>query len=477
MLSERQVQRAMGFYGRRHQYNDPDHVKDLQRAVGSTADGIIGPNTIQAVARFQEEHALAVDGMAGDDTWAVIAVTVDPPTPSHVCPCVPAVTPPAPEDVDLSRKELTDAVQFNRETLTAFQARLVQNFLGVAVDGVPGKGTSTAVAQWQAQAGITPVDGKVDRHTLEKMKADPEWSEPAPEVRELDYEGMQLIMEFTKLFEGGRGSDAKVYGGINPNMEYEGRWDQPRVDADGNKIPYAERQNYPNFRPHWASKYSKDGGRMIGLSWGAWQGTQDGGTLGKFLALMWAKDEDLFYEVFRGRELALEMLKMTLKPREPVEGARSPRVHPVGGEDLWEGAWFDAFKEAARHEVFRQAQRDVVASSYLVPALEFALPAGFRDQGSLSILFDIAVQFGAGGMRKYAGRGLSDMATSGECGPEDIERVIDALPGRHPRRRRNILRVSNPFLTFTTESIQEVVANPPYTRARHRELRAKIRAL
>ncbi len=45
-------------------------VKDVQRWVGATADGIFGPDTEAAVKRWQTRMGLEVDGIVGPLTWA-----------------------------------------------------------------------------------------------------------------------------------------------------------------------------------------------------------------------------------------------------------------------------------------------------------------------------------------------------------------------------------------------------------------------
>ncbi|XP_055331219.1 zinc D-Ala-D-Ala carboxypeptidase-like [Paramacrobiotus metropolitanus] len=49
-----------------------DCVKEVQRKVGTSADGIFGQSTQAAVKAFQRRHGLEADGIVGANTWAVI---------------------------------------------------------------------------------------------------------------------------------------------------------------------------------------------------------------------------------------------------------------------------------------------------------------------------------------------------------------------------------------------------------------------
>tara|TARA_B100001123_G_C15187941_1_gene978087 strand:+ start:93 stop:878 length:786 start_codon:yes stop_codon:yes gene_type:complete len=54
-----------------------DSVKNLQNLLGITIDGDFGPNTEKAVKKFQKKNNLYADGVVGPDTWE--ALTFTPP--------------------------------------------------------------------------------------------------------------------------------------------------------------------------------------------------------------------------------------------------------------------------------------------------------------------------------------------------------------------------------------------------------------
>ena len=53
-------------------YMRGEDVREVQRKLGITADGIYGPNTRAAVVAFQQNNGLAVDGIVGPSTWAAL---------------------------------------------------------------------------------------------------------------------------------------------------------------------------------------------------------------------------------------------------------------------------------------------------------------------------------------------------------------------------------------------------------------------
>ncbi len=52
-------------------------VKQLQKALGVSADGIFGAGTEAVVKKFQEDNGLDADGMVGTKTWEAIGIDTD----------------------------------------------------------------------------------------------------------------------------------------------------------------------------------------------------------------------------------------------------------------------------------------------------------------------------------------------------------------------------------------------------------------
>ena len=73
-------------------------VERLQRALGITADGIFGRQTLKAVRAFQESAALAVDGIVGPRTLAALANRSSDPEEEQSHEPAPAAE--TPSDID-----------------------------------------------------------------------------------------------------------------------------------------------------------------------------------------------------------------------------------------------------------------------------------------------------------------------------------------------------------------------------------------
>jgi peptidoglycan hydrolase-like protein with peptidoglycan-binding domain len=73
-----------------------DDVRQLQQAIGVTADGVFGPKTAAALKAYQSAHGLTADGVAGPQTWGAIQGGGAPGgVPGGTAP---GVTPPADPD-------------------------------------------------------------------------------------------------------------------------------------------------------------------------------------------------------------------------------------------------------------------------------------------------------------------------------------------------------------------------------------------
>jgi hypothetical protein len=59
-------------------------IADLQRALGVTADGVIGPQTRRAIRAFQRSKGLEVDGVAGPATLAALGLTAAKAAPTDL---------------------------------------------------------------------------------------------------------------------------------------------------------------------------------------------------------------------------------------------------------------------------------------------------------------------------------------------------------------------------------------------------------
>ncbi len=122
-------------------------VKRLQAKLGVAADGDFGPGTEKALRDFQASAGLAVDGIAGTDTFTALGL--------H-------------ELVLLRKGSRGEAV------------KRLQKGLGIGADGIFGSGTEGAVKDFQASKGLD-ADGLAGPETLAMLET---FEEMTPAVAE-----------------------------------------------------------------------------------------------------------------------------------------------------------------------------------------------------------------------------------------------------------------------------------------------------
>lgn len=245
---------------------------------------------------------------------------------------------------------------------------------------------------------------------------------------------LQKIADETIKYEGG---GAAPYSAINADGEYEGLFDRPKKDAKGDSIPPSQRT-----QRHSASKYNKDGGWHVGLSYGAWQFTQDGGALGKVLSRFAKKNRAAFDAAFGGPVLAQQLLNLTGSggdSSQHLPGGRSARVQPLDGADLWREPWATRFREAGKHPDMRAAQQDQALYGYMRPALDTMRTRGWTKPSTAAVLFDIAIQYGKSGMQGRV-KAVTDTDES-----TAITKVINNLDESKRARRNNIRNAVKQF--------------------------------
>ncbi len=179
-----------------------DRVKSLQLGLAKAgiavgADSIFGKDTDNAVKKFQLQHGLKADGMAGANTLAKLAEVIsalDRPQAIGVQPATSAPVTSAPVTnaqesgeatvtvvsdpgtaVSASRQHSPDngplqlTSPFTRgDRVKSLQAGLAKAGMEVTADGVFGKGTESAVKQFQMQHGLEAT-GIADENMLIKL--------------------------------------------------------------------------------------------------------------------------------------------------------------------------------------------------------------------------------------------------------------------------------------------------------------------
>jgi peptidoglycan hydrolase-like protein with peptidoglycan-binding domain len=133
-------------------------VRQLQRAIGVSADGVFGPDTERALKRWQRAHGLTADGIAGPNTRAALGIGSGPV---------------------LKRKRAASGGRTRagrsggpRRAHGGGGVRSLQRRIGVPADGVFGPGTEAALKRWQGAHGLAP-DGVAGPNTRRALGMGP----------------------------------------------------------------------------------------------------------------------------------------------------------------------------------------------------------------------------------------------------------------------------------------------------------------
>jgi cell wall-associated NlpC family hydrolase len=123
----------------------------VQRALGVTADGQMGPQTRTAIRRFQRSHGLPVVGVAGPRTQAALGLDGDAAS-THA-----SLRSTGGSGSSSGGSSVAD----------------VQRHLGIDADGVVGPQTRSAIRSFQSDHGL-PATGRLDSATRSQiLQADP----------------------------------------------------------------------------------------------------------------------------------------------------------------------------------------------------------------------------------------------------------------------------------------------------------------
>jgi Putative peptidoglycan binding domain len=125
-------------------------VRQLQRAIGVSADGVFGSQTERVLRRRQRLHGLVADGIAGPSTRTALGLGPGPV---------------------LKRRGGERSARRSRSD-GGGGVRALQRRIGVAADGVFGPGTEAALKRWQEAHGLV-ADGIAGPQTRAELGLGP----------------------------------------------------------------------------------------------------------------------------------------------------------------------------------------------------------------------------------------------------------------------------------------------------------------
>lgn len=133
-------------------------VKQVQRKVGVTADGVFGPATRSAVKRYQQRNNLVADGIVGSRTAAKMGLSRSSSGSSSS----------GSSSQTSSSSSRTNFSGLVRQGARGSVVKQIQRKVGVSADGIFGPATRSAVQRWQRSHGLT-ADGVVGPATGSRM--------------------------------------------------------------------------------------------------------------------------------------------------------------------------------------------------------------------------------------------------------------------------------------------------------------------
>jgi peptidoglycan hydrolase-like protein with peptidoglycan-binding domain len=163
-LSADQLAAAREWYEQNPTLYQAHTVRRVQAGVGEQVDGVLGPQTIRAIAAWQASRGLGVDGIAGARTMQLLFGRDIRREPR------PREQPTNPELL-LSEAEIREVVVWYGRHRTQFPPSVFKQLeekLGQPGNGIVDAATVVAIAAWQKAKGLQ-ADGIAGPATLEAM--------------------------------------------------------------------------------------------------------------------------------------------------------------------------------------------------------------------------------------------------------------------------------------------------------------------